>query len=269
MQFAKPDSAWMQLHSFEFPLGQRAVPSFFDLDKDGLYDLFLGNHRGNINFFKNTGTPNEPYYNPNPNAEENIANFGNLTTTAAGEFTGYAAPYAITLNKKDYLFVATQKIGVLLFEIENSNEAYSLIEQPNFISPNKGYDMHLALADFDNDPSYVEIITGQLRGGISLYKSDQFSKMLSTNNNLLNENEANNIKFHQQHQHLYLYFNKPIDQLQRINLFSLSGQLITTYNAPFNRQKIKLNIKNINAGLYLLQLTQATSSTIFKVVLTN
>lgn len=265
MQFNEPDSAWMNLHSFDFPLGQRAVPSFFDLDKDGLFDLFLGNHRGNINFFKNTGTESEPHFNPNPNAEGNIANFGNVTTTAQGEFTGYAAPYTITLNQKNYLFVATQKLGVLLYEIETNGEEYLLIEQPNFINGNRGFDMHLALADIDNDPTYFEIITGQHRGGISLFQTDQFSKMLSTNNEQLNEFSSKNIKYYQQNQYLYILPGKLKYEIQQVKLFSISGQLLKQYNHLYSTKKIKLNIKNVNRGLCLIEFSSTTSRTFVKV----
>ena len=41
-------------------LGQSATPTLVDLNQDGLLDLIAGEKSGNVNFFKNVGSPNVP-----------------------------------------------------------------------------------------------------------------------------------------------------------------------------------------------------------------
>lgn len=43
-------------------VGSRSKPAFCDIDKDGDYDIFIGNESGDIIFFRNTGTKTDPAF---------------------------------------------------------------------------------------------------------------------------------------------------------------------------------------------------------------
>ena len=43
-------------------VGNDAVPTFVDIDFDGDMDCFVGSNAGNIQLFKNTGSPSNPIY---------------------------------------------------------------------------------------------------------------------------------------------------------------------------------------------------------------
>ena len=52
-------------------VGKHNAPTFWDIDLDGDLDLFIGEEDGNIGYFRNEGTPQEPIFtlvNPNYNA---------------------------------------------------------------------------------------------------------------------------------------------------------------------------------------------------------
>ena len=60
-----PDSAVFELVTQNFlsvDIGKYNTTVFADIDNDGLQDMFIGDTDGNINYFSNTGSENNPYY---------------------------------------------------------------------------------------------------------------------------------------------------------------------------------------------------------------
>jgi hypothetical protein len=58
-------------------VGSRSKPAFSDIDKDGDYDIFIGNEAGDIIFFRNTGTKTNPSFGTpltNPFGLSNVDN---------------------------------------------------------------------------------------------------------------------------------------------------------------------------------------------------
>jgi hypothetical protein len=59
-------------------VGNYSAPAFCDVDFDGDYDAFIGNQSGNIIFFRNNGTPEEPDFGiglTNPFGITNVVNY--------------------------------------------------------------------------------------------------------------------------------------------------------------------------------------------------
>ena len=88
-------------------VGFSSSPSFTDIDFDGDYDAFIGNQSGNIIFFRNNGTPEEP-------------DFGFPITNPFGitNVLSYAAPYFIDINNddKEDLFVGSGNGNTYYFQ---------------------------------------------------------------------------------------------------------------------------------------------------------
>ncbi len=71
----RPDSAVFQLVTKNFvtmDIGKKPYPSLVDIDNDGLKDMLLGDTDGNINYFSNIGTVNNPQFTLTEERFQNI-----------------------------------------------------------------------------------------------------------------------------------------------------------------------------------------------------
>ena len=62
-------------------VGYLSTPEFFDLDKDGDYDLIIGQDGGRLYYFENTGTRSVPIWTENSNLFSGISVNGNSVAT--------------------------------------------------------------------------------------------------------------------------------------------------------------------------------------------
>ena len=79
-------------------VGSRSTPTFCDIDKDGDYDVFIGNENGNIIFFRNIGTQTSPSFD---SPQTNPFGLENVGTNSAPSFVD------IDNDEKEDLFVGS------------------------------------------------------------------------------------------------------------------------------------------------------------------
>jgi hypothetical protein len=98
-------------------VGAFATPFFYDLSKDGLEDLIIGEQSGTINYFTRSGSGSSL------NLQLVTENFGGIriSSSSQGANSGYSVPSILQFNQKEILFSGSNDLGILQFDsLENA-----------------------------------------------------------------------------------------------------------------------------------------------------
>lgn len=247
-------NAPMEFNSIEFKwkninVGQVATPCIYDLNKDGLSDLIVGELRGTVNYFPNTGTVVQPDFHPI--AEEAPNNFflGTINTQPANSTVGYSQPQILSYGDSSYLVTGSLRGWIkryLINEDSLSNGAFELVDE-QWGNLREGLTTRIAFSNINNDV-YLEAIIGNDRGGLTLFKSPlteggfvhQNERLLSTS---LDVNIYPNPGQHK------LYIQSP-NELS-IDIYDLWGQLKFSDSDPSYQKAI--NVSDWQSGTYFIK----------------
>jgi len=72
----------------EIDVGSRTVPTFADLDNDGDFDLIIGEQNGNLNYYENTGTMQEPEWTEDSDMFTVVGSVGSQSTAGFADLDG-------------------------------------------------------------------------------------------------------------------------------------------------------------------------------------
>ncbi len=162
LQMGTPIPNWKNMQ-----VGAAPKPQIIDLDRDGLLDIVVGGRNGFIRFFKNKGTRTVPDFNPQANSMK----LGGIDVSELGDPAGFAAPQFVNFNGKYTLFCGSSNGRIWIYDsIENNvNGNYRLINS-DYGKLRDGWRTTPAIANLITTDNKLEMIVGNLRGGISAYK---------------------------------------------------------------------------------------------------
>ncbi|MEO6039755.1 MAG: T9SS type A sorting domain-containing protein [Saprospiraceae bacterium] len=147
-------------------VGQASAPAVLDLDNDGLKDLIVGERQGNLNFFRNIGSPTQPIFAPTITESK----LGNITTSPFPGGIGFSTPTIQNTNDGPLLLVGGNDGMLLAYQnLTPTANPYSLVSD-NWGHLDVGNRSHAAFADLDDD-GYMDLIVGNYRGGLELFKT--------------------------------------------------------------------------------------------------
>jgi hypothetical protein len=166
MSFADPVEDWMDID-----VGQNSAPQIIDLNRDGLKDLVVGERRGNIRYFPNIGTPNNPQFHSNHLEAPNIAKLGGVEVKTS-VLVGNIAPQFLDYENEFKLILGWENGRLHFFDnIENNLDGnFVLVDDDNW-KIREGIQTAPALADI-NDDGQLELTVGNRRGGLSIYQTE-------------------------------------------------------------------------------------------------
>jgi hypothetical protein len=217
-------------------------PTFYDINNDDKKDLIVGGKPGNIAYYLNIGTQNNPVFSgTSDNAfwggaetvNENISNFG------------YSCPQVIKKFDELYLFSGSEDGKLFLWNInaDSINAPFQLIDT-TFSNIDLGTYSAPAFGDLNND-GFVDIMIGNKRGGLSFYKGLEPNSINHNATEILltiHPNPANNSAF-----------IKSNVVIENINITDLSGKLIQQIKINNSSNYYQINTATLTNGFYLIQ----------------
>jgi hypothetical protein len=166
-----------QLNFQGIDVGSFSTPQLFDLDHDDKADLIIGEKGGNLNYYRNTGTLQQPSFTLETDSLGKI----NVTDYSVS-LDGYSVPcfyrdalertHLLVGSEQGDIFYYTGIDGNLEGEFTKSDTLAGLIGLQEF-EQDRGYRSAPALSDLNQD-GHPELITGNFSGGLEYFAGSDF-----------------------------------------------------------------------------------------------
>lgn len=167
MTFAGTSSAVQDDNSTPIDVGASAKPFLFDIDSDGDYDLIVGEERGNLNYYENVGSSSSPSFRLQSET------FGGVETSEWFTTIGNSIPYLYKdNNNKTVLLVGSERGDIFHYDSIDNNLNGNFNGLDTIKTINNGPNASPAIGELNND-TYLDLIIGNERGGLSYYNGKQ------------------------------------------------------------------------------------------------
>ena len=263
-------------------VGSYAAPQLFDLNKDGLLDLIVGNRgtiwkdslgniitmKGNLFYYKNTGTAANPVFTL---ATDSLGGI-DVTNFDVSNY-GYSTPcFFRTAANETRLFVGNNEGKVYYYKnIDNNlNGNFTIADTLTFIDNTTKYVIDegnrsgVAFADINND-GYLDIMVGNQAGGIAFYKGAALNTGITPTHDIADNklsvypNPAKDII----HVNYECFDNTHITTVEVMDI--TGRKVLMTDN--INRNNLTINISSLNKGSYICRVTFSNSTTVNKILI--
>lgn len=234
-------------------VGTFSAPYLVDLNRDGLIDLVIGNKNGQMHYYQNTGSANNPSFK--------IVNtqLGNLDVEP-GSPDGFAVPHFVDIDGVWHLFVGARN-GKMIYAtgIENNllpGQDFEFVN-PSFINFDIQAYSSFWIEDI-NENGRFELFVGNDLGGIELFEHDPNSNVSIENINPLQEVIAYPNPFRNS------ISLKNVPNPSKIYISDLLGKVVLeseTINA-----EIELNVEELNPGVYFIVVVFQDAKSVLKVI---
>jgi len=158
----------------QIDVGLSSAPQLFDLDRDGLSDLVIGERGGNLNYYRNSGTAENPVFTFVTDSLGKV----NVTDYSLS-WDGFSVPcFFRLLSGETRLLAGSEQGKVFHFKDIDSHlqEAFTEVQDlkelldTTLYKPLTGWRSAPAIANLDAD-SKMELIAGNYSGGLFFYSA--------------------------------------------------------------------------------------------------
>jgi hypothetical protein len=231
-------------------IGSNSMPTFVDIDADLDQDLFIGEFNGNINFYRNNGSPS------NPNLQLDTTHYFGIEV-GSSEFS---YPHFTDIDRDgDFdLFIGSATRGTLFYRNVGNSQSADFIPDNSLQLP-----VHLRntpnFIDMDNDGD-ADLLSGFYGGGMLYYENLEFVSIHSSGSPM--SSQPNSIQ-------LLVNYPNPFNPVTTIKftlskssevtlkIYNILGEEMTTLLSAFllsGFYEYEWNASNMASGLYFYSL---------------
>lgn len=231
------DSAFMSIDD-----GDYSAPLLYDINKDGLQDLIIGNRAGKLSYYRNSGNAQEADFTLVTN------NLGNVDVRDHElSYYGFSVPQIVKFGGKDLLFVGSESGDIFIYDsIDLAHTAGFYLRAR--LDLNSGWRTSVTSGLIDND-SLPDIFVGNYSGGLQF-----FSGLKDETLSFPEETENNKCKMKIVPNPACDRFNVLIDDHKDIKglirITDMSGIVLQT--SEINRSGNSVKIEIPESGVYLV-----------------
>jgi len=223
-------------------VGQSSTPQVIDFDADGLYDLIIGERNGNVNYYKNTGTPG------NLQLTLVTETLGGVQATNFLGIFGFSVPHFFRNEMGEWELILGTETGQINHyrDLSENVSGTATLVTNDFKSIQEGHRCAVYMHDLNSD-GYPDLLVGQIGGGMGIYLSDEtitphIPKVEETGWRIF-PNPAED--------HVWLHAPRMPESRAFVRITDLSGRLVHVIPATSDRLRVDLGF--LLPGLYLLQ----------------
>ncbi len=238
-----------QLQYFNIDVGNKAHPVLFDLNKDGLLDLIIGQEGsyGEISYFWNFGTTTNPIFS----MDSVNSSLGKIRTNMPGFIPGYSAPFVLETDTGDIIMLGSDigNISVYAVNLDSLYAGSFEFLKANILNKKGGIRTTLTAADIDHNDT-LDFFIGNASGGLLLFGNDGVDSIEVAINDKVNK-PFKTLHIYPNPSSKYLYFNK-LNCLKdsKVKLISVLGK--TVFEKTLLSEDEKIDISNLPNGIYNL-----------------
>ncbi len=258
MQFGPIVFNWKNIN-----VGQIATPFIHDINRDGLQDLIVGELKGTVNYFPNTGTPSNPVFHPVAEEFPNNDFFGKINTQPIGSTVGYTQPHIVEFGDTMYLISGSFRGWIKRYLINPDSldhGAFDMLEE-EWDGLREGSASRIAFANLDND-GFLDAVVGNDRGGLTLFRSPLTTNGTTTSVETFSKNDPS----------ARIYPNPSSDELRvivsektNISVYDIFGrQLHYSEQGPGTT---KMDVSHLPTGTYIVILEQGLKKFSEKIII--
>lgn len=239
------------VHNYQgIDVGKFSTPQLIDLDQDSLPDLVIGDRRGRLNYYRNTGTSGNPFFTL---VTDTLG--GVLVRDPGTSNYGYTTPCFFKDSIGNFkLFAGSESGKIFYYDNINNNltGTFTLKEQP-LLMIYEGIRTGVAVGNLNND-MYTDMIIGNFSGGLNLYigKEPELMGMEESSKNA----SAFRLYPNPARETVNLISSETIrDEDYFIEIYNIAGR-----NVLSSSYSSSLNINSLIKGLYILRITQRNTN---------
>ena len=244
-------------------VGGNSAPFIYDVDKDGKPDLIIGDIYGYVQYYQNVSTT------PGAISLKLInTQLGQAHADPAHGFGNYSTPFIGKVDSTgvDYLLLGSNSGNIYRYTGFQSgdttavytllDETYSFIDTVHNLYNHPGsvwgiYDGQRTapvVGDIAGDGNY-EMLVGEVKGGVELYKSMQYTEGVPT----IPGNENGQVKVYPNPATdvLNISWNGVLQPTVKITVVNMEGQLLYTSSAATAAQHTAIPVATLPPGMYV------------------